>query len=562
MKRNSVTSLLVSAALISGCQYQMPADHTTQNKIEDTLHSAVEQNKAAMNALQVKKPVDDAGGSEQLKKERFNISAHGLPAREFFSSVVSGTNENIVISPDVTGTISMDLKNVTLPEALSAVRDSYGYGVKRTAYGWQILPQQQQTQIFRVDYLNVKRNGLSDTRVSSGQISSGGNTANRNSSSDSSSSNSASSNSSSSSSGGQSGTYTALNSASIQTETEADFWKDLEKSLHLIVKDGDGKQVVVNAIAGVVVVKGMPEDIRAVREFLDASQLGMHRQVVLEAKILEVELSDGFQAGINWQAVGEPGQGKTITGTVGQLANGSLTPAAPLINQNVPTLSDVTKNPSGIFSAAFALNDFNGVIQLLQNQGNVQVLSSPRISTVNNQKAVIKVGTDEFFVTKVSSSTTTSIAGSTPTQDVTITPFFSGIALDVTPQISDNNQVTLHVHPTVSQVTDQEKTLNLGGTSPLVLPLALSSIRESDSIVRAHSNQIVVIGGLLQSKSEDADASVPWLSNIPGLNVLFKSKRQSIKKSELVILLKPVVVNDEDWNDLLKETADHYSDLR
>ncbi|HET8706124.1 MAG TPA: pilus (MSHA type) biogenesis protein MshL, partial [Pseudomonadales bacterium] len=244
------------------------------------------------------------------------------------------------------------------------------------------------------------------------------------------------------------------------------------------------------------------------------------------------------------------------------LNSGSLTPVAPLINQNVPTLTDATKNPSGIFSAAFALNDFNGVIQLLQNQGNVQVLSSPRISTVNNQKAVIKVGTDEFFVTKVSSSTTTSSVTTTPTQDITITPFFSGIALDVTPQIGEDDQVTLHVHPTVSQVTDQKKEVTLGQSS-FVLPLALSSIRESDSIVRARSNQIIVIGGLLQSKSEDADASVPWLSNIPGINVLFKSKRQSMKKSELVILLKPVVVSDdEDWNKMLGETADRYSDLR
>lgn len=558
MKRTLLSSLIISSAFLSACQYQMPADHSTHEKIEDTLHKAVEQNKAAAAAQQVVKPAEEMGGSEQIKKDRFNVSAHGLPAREFFSSLVAGTKENIVISPDVAGTISMDLKNVTVPEALSAVRDSYGYGVKRTAYGWQVLPQQQQTQIFRVNYLNVKRNGMSDTRVSSGQISNGSNTGNHNGSSESSSSNN---NSSSNGSGNSQESITNLNSSSIQTETEADFWKDLEKSLHLIVKDGEDKQIVVNSMAGVIVVKGLPEDIRAVREFLDASQIGMQRQVVLEAKILEVELSDGFQAGINWEAVGEPGSGKTITGTVGELSSTSLTPVAPLLNQNKPTLTNATTNPSGIFSAAFALNDFNGVIQLLENQGNVQVLSSPRISTVNNQKAVIKVGTDEFFVTKISSSTTANTVSPTATQDVTITPFFSGIALDVTPQISEDNQVTLHVHPTVSQVTDQIKKLNIG-SSEITLPLALSSIRESDSIVRARSNQIIVIGGLLQSKSEDADAAVPWLSNIPGINVLFKSKRQSMKKSELVILLKPIVVGDEDWNNMLSETADRYSDLR
>ncbi|HET8705628.1 MAG TPA: secretin N-terminal domain-containing protein, partial [Pseudomonadales bacterium] len=311
MKRTLLSSLIMGAAFLSACQYQMPADHSTQDKIQDTLRTAAEQNKATANAAQVKKPVDDGNGVN--KRERFNVSAHGLPAREFFSSLVAGTSENIVISPDVTGLISMDLKNVTVPEALAAVRDSYGYGIKRTAYGWQIMPQQQQTQIFRVNYLNVKRSGLSDTRVSSGQISSGGNTYNHSSSSETSrEGSSGNSGSSSSSSANGESNITTLNSAAIQTETDADFWKDLEKSLHLIVKDGEGKEVVVNAMAGVVVVRGMPEDIRAVREFLDASQIGMQRQVVLEAKILEVELNDGFQAGINWQAVGEPGDGKTI----------------------------------------------------------------------------------------------------------------------------------------------------------------------------------------------------------------------------------------------------------
>jgi len=559
MKRTLSTSLIISAMLLPGCQYQMPADRSTHDKIDETLRSAVEHNQAALKAQQTKKTIVE--GTDSAKRERFNVSAQGLPAREFFSSLVAGTSENIVISPDVMGTISMDLKNVTVPEALAAVRDSYGYGIKRTAYGWQILPQQQQTQIFRVNYLNVKRNGLSDTRVSSGQISMGGNTNSHSRSSESNSNGNSSDQSANSSSSSES-KLTTLNSAAIQTESEADFWKDLEITLKLILKEGDGKQVVVNPMAGVVVVKGMPEDIRAVREFLDATQIGMQRQVVLEAKILEVELSDGFQAGINWQAVGEPSSGKSITGKVGDFNTSTLEPTSALINQNNPILTNSTQNTSGIFSGAFALNDFNGVIQLLENQGNVQVLSSPRISTLNNQKAVIKVGTDEFFVTKVSSSTTTSSVATTPTQEVTITPFFSGIALDVTPQIGDDYQVTLHVHPTVSQVIDQEKTFSLGGEKPITLPLALSSIRESDSIIRARSNQIVVIGGLLQSKSEDADAAVPWLSNIPGINVLFKSKRQSMKKSELVILLKPVVVEDDEWNDMLNETASRYSDLR
>lgn len=186
-------------------------------------------------------------------------------------------------------------------------------------------------------------------------------------------------------------------------------------------------------------------------------------------------------------------------------------------------------------------NDFNAVIELLQTQGDVSVLSSPRVATVNNQKAAIKVGTDEFFVTNVKTTTTTGTA-TTQTPEVTLTPFFSGIVLDVTPQIGDQGDVVLHVHPSVSEVVDQKKDIKIGD-SDLSLPLALSSIREADSVVRARSQQVVLIGGLMSNNSSDVSAKVPGLANTPGLGWLFTQKRQSHAKSELVILLRPIIAD-------------------
>ena len=210
----------------------------------------------------------------------------------------------------------------------------------------------------------------------------------------------------------------------------------------------------------------------------------------------------------------------------------------------------------GVFSLNFNTSDFFGVIQLLKHQGEVQVLSSPRISTVNNQKAVIKVGTDEFFVTDVSSNTTTTTTTTNTAPEVSLTPFFSGIALDVTPQIGENDDVILHVHPSVTEVVERNKVIEVGG-STLDLPLAFSSIRETDSIIRARSGQVVVIGGLLQTKKSRSDAGVPWLSRIPILGYLFRQTERQNSKSELVILLQPKVIDTSSWKsevDSIKRT--------
>ncbi len=196
-----------------------------------------------------------------------------------------------------------------------------------------------------------------------------------------------------------------------------------------------------------------------------------------------------------------------------------------------------------------AFSDFDAVIRLLETQGAVQVLSSPRISTVNNQKAVIKVGSDEYFVTNISTTTVTAGSAINTNDSPQLTPFFSGIALDVTPAISAEGEVILHIHPTVSEVTQQNKII--AGQN---VPLAASTIRESDSIVRAQSGQIIVIGGLMQTSSGDADSGVPWLSHVPVLGYAFKQKQQSSVKSELVILLRPVVSDDQSQIDAMNES--------
>lgn len=467
------------------------------------------------------------GADRSVVEARFDVAANGAPVREFLLGLVAGTPYNVALHPEVGGTLTLNLRQVTVPEVLETLSTLYGYEFRRSGATFSVYPAGAQTRVFQVNYLNLVRGGHSQTLVSSGQAfarerNKGGN--------------------------GE-GSVESLTGSQIDTRSQADFWKELEGALRALVGSGGERMVVVQPQAGVAVVRAPPATLAEVESYLAAIDGNLQRQVVLEAKIVEVELRDGFQSGINWASLGRPGKkgdtvllGQTGGGTFFSTGTSELGGVTGTLNPGAPVAVDggLTSAFGGVFSAAVNMGDFNTFIELLETQGDTQVLSSPRIATLNNQKAVIKVGSDEFFVTEVSSTTVTGTT-TTTTPDITLTPFFSGIALDVTPQISAGGRVTLHIHPTVSEVTDQNKLITVGGQTQN-LPLALSSVREADSVVNAMSGQVVVIGGLMQTQNSRERAGVPFLDRIPFFGSLFRHNKSATRKSELVILLRPQVV--------------------
>ncbi len=571
MKRR-ILILVVAVAAAAGCAEPPARRDATYDRITAELDKAVKDrarpaapdalSQALLPPLVVEMPRPDGKPLDA----RFDLNVNNAPAGQVFMAIVSGTRYSMIVHPDVKDVISVNLKDVTVLEALDTLRDLYGYEYKVQGTRITVQPVTMQTRVFKVNYLQAQRLGRTDVRVSSGSIT----------------------DSPTAGTGGVPGavipgatagatggpTSRPTESTRVTTSSESNFWGDIVKSLNAIVGGGDGRSVIVNPQSGVIVVRALPAELRAVESFLKAMQLVVERQVVLEAKIIEVTLRDGAQAGVNWAAFRDgshraaagvitPG---TTLGTTGPLTaptarapDGSVLGGSSLTATLGTTASLVAGAgvPGGILGLALQTSNFAALLAFLETQGTVNVLSSPRLATINNQKAVLKVGTDDFFVTNVSTTSTTSGTGTTIAPTITVQPFFSGVALDVTPQIDDDNNIILHIHPQVSTVVERRKVVDLGTLGTFTLPLASSSVNETDTIVRVQDNNIVAIGGLMRQETASERSQVPGVGDAPGIGALFRQRSVSTIKSELVILLKPTIIHsDRNWQEDLAETRD------
>jgi MSHA biogenesis protein MshL len=503
--------------------------------------------------------VEPAKSLAKKVEPRFDLVVTKAPVSQVLMGIVSGTPYSMVLHPDMAGEISVNLKDVTLFEALNSLRELYGLEYKMNGKQIYVEPQTLQTRVFQVNYITGSRKGSSGTKVSSGTIS---NTTNNN---------------QSASAIVATPATTTTNEQSFASDvsmtSDNDFWGDIAGSLDSLIGKEGGRKLIINKQSGLIMVKAMPKEIRQVEKFLKLMQVTVDRQVILEAKIIKVELNDGSQQGINWTMFRRASDhnvsfgnvsGGTTLGTTGNLTTSSIT--SNLTSLANATGTGVSAVGNSMFAVALQGAKFSALLNFLETQGNVEVLSSPRIATINNQKAVLKVGTDAFFVTNVRTNVTAS-AGGAPvvTPDIQMQPYFSGISLDVTPQIDQDDNITLHVHPLISEVTQVNRTVTLSAASggTYTIPTASSKINETDSIVRTRDGNVIAIGGLMTESSTRERSKIPGLGDVKGLGNLFRQKVEASTKSELVILLKSTVVRSGDnWAQDMLETQERIEKLK
>jgi MSHA biogenesis protein MshL len=543
-----------------------PQTHVTRGAIENEFQAAREQQPAPAAAAPLPPSVARALMpplsqtpllQASVPEQRFDLAVTNAPAAQVFQAIASGSRYSMLLSPNVSGNVTVSLKEATVHEALDVLRELYGFEYRIEGTKVFVQAASMQTRMFQVAYPSSHRVGRSDTRVVSGSIQSQG---------------SSSGGGGGSSSGGSSGgtTSTSIEGSQVSTSTDVEFWKELDSSLKALVGTESGRQVVLSQHSGVIVVRALPRELREVENYLRAAKLSIERQVMLEAKIVEVSLKDGYESGINWATFSEAGNHRWSAGADPNRVNvyGSLTRPYGLQTGAVSTVIDVTTTPPTItpttlgqlvssplanaannaLGLAFTSNSFTSLLAFLETQGSVHVLSSPRVAAINNQKAVLRVGTDDFFITNISTTTTSTPTGTVTTPTITVQPFFSGISLDVTPQIDEENNVTLHIRPSVSVVSERAKVVNLGTLGNFTLPLASSNINETDTVVRVRDGVTVAIGGLMQQNQAEDDARVPIAGDVPLIGNLFKRANRSLQKRELVFLLRPTVIKgDNQW---------------
>ena len=625
--------IVLGFALVTGACGTAPGypakDLSTQNRIEETLKQAASSQRPTPVALPpavsqsllppLRSPLP--GAASRRTEPRFGLNVTDAPIGQVLRAIVTDTRYSILLSPRVTvpmpsvaggpadavaqaaaagaarreDLLTMNLKDVTVFEALDAVRDAYGYEYSVAGTRIFVEPPEVKTRFYQVNYTLGQRRGVSDLQVVAG-ASSGGGGGGGGGGSSSGSGGGGGGGGGSSGGGDKGGGYGSTQASALSTISMSDVWGEMEDSLRTILGcqiprllapvarsggaggsggsssradvsymgdaqvgerlrgvDGcrEGRAVIVNQTSGTVLVRGMPKELRTIERLLRTMQVNIERQVSIEAKVIDVRLNKDSQQGINWAAfqknlqrvaVGsEPGLvGAPGTASAGQIANGAS--LGQLLGGQLAGGSTAAAFSTGL-GLILQGSQFAALINFLESQGDVQVLSSPRIATLNNQKAVIKVGSEEPFITGVIAGSTTVTTGAAVAVASTLTyqPFFSGIALDVTPQIDEQDRVTLHVHAMVNSITEKAmvSSTSVGAAS---VPFAVNSVSETDSVVKTADGMMVVIGGLMTESNNDSRARIPGLGSVPVAGAFFRKGDQSSSKRELVILIKPTVV--------------------
>lgn len=512
-------------------------------------------------------------------QDTYSVVVNNVPVQELLFALARDAKLNVDIDPDVQGTVTVNAIDQTLAQILDRVSRQVDMRYTLEGDTLSVIPDTPFLRMYKVDYLNMQRDVTSNVSIAT-QVATPGST------------------------GGSGGGDGGNNSRTELTNVSNNrFWDSLLTAVESLLRETDklipeggaapaatapaaaaadgaagagtaaptqravfreAASVIAHPETGTIAVRATARQHERVQEFLDRLIGTARRQVLIEATVVEVELSDDYQQGISWDIL----RNQNANVRFRQLPSGTSTalPGGAPANGLVPALGVLD------FTRAFGNTNVSVAVQLLESFGRTKVLSSPKISVLNNQTALIKV-VDNFVYFTLSANFTPGTSGAQPTFTVSSTPNTVpvGFLMNVTPQIGDDGEIILNLRPTISRLTGYVEdpgvalTLALARQGGANIPNVSSRVpeiqtREMESIIRVRDGQTAVLGGLMRDRIENGTDAVPGVGRVPVLGELFKYRNNHSAKSELVIFLRPTIVRDAsvhgDYRDAARELPD------
>ncbi len=501
--------LIVTLIGLSACQKSLP-EKDPRMAISGHLNEAIpekteaESIPAVVNQLpivSVPKPVE--------KLQTFTVVATDLPASELLFALARDARLNLDIDPAIEGNVSINAIDQTLPQILKRI--SRQVNLRYFIDGPNLVIQKDLpfTRVYHIDYLNMKRDTASDVSITT-QIASTG----------------------SSAEGGGSGGSNS--STSIANSASHDFWGTLEANLLNMATEGGAKgSVISNRESGIISVTATSAAHEEIQKFVDKVMSSIRKQVLIEATVVEVTLNDEFQAGVDWSSLAN-GNGWNFEQSI---LGGNF--AAPFLSA---TYSDTSSN-----------GDISTTIKALDSFGDVSVMSSPKIMALNNQTSILKVVDNRvYFTTEKQTTDATSTSPGKETFTTTIHTVPVGFVMNVTPYITENNEVILNIRPTISRILQYINVPTFSSDS-VANQIPEISVREMESVLRVSNGDTAVIGGLMQDTANKDSKGIPGLHDVNGFGFLFGTQQRQLSKTELVIFLRPRIIDNASLNTDLKD---------
>jgi len=502
----STYAVLLALAWLSGC-----------NATNPPTQSSAHLSRASEPSGDIPAPVQQTPFLPQPKlsapPETYTVTVSDVSVKELLFALARDAKLNLDIHPNVSGTVTLNAVKQTLPQILSRIAEQISLRYEVVGPNLVISPDVPHVRTYKVDYLNMTRETKSNVSVATEIATTGGSVK-----------------------AGGGGSAGNKSNTEVNITSNNNFWELLEKNVAAILGGGENL-VITNPLSGVISVRATSRQHEQIQAFLDRILSNVQRQVLIEATIVEVELNNRYQSGVDWSLVSQT-NGVSASST---LVGGNLaTPPSFLLSYN---------KAAGSFDKVFA------ALHMLETFGNVKVLSSPKIMALNNQTALLKVVDEKVYFTtslEIKEATTNSPERRTYTSEIHTVPV--GLVMSVTSQITDDDRVTINVRPTISRITgyviDPAQRLAGSGFDNLIPEI---QIREMESLLKIDSNQIAVLGGLMQNKVSKSSAGIPLLSSLPWIGHLFSYKDDELTKTELVIFLRPTVMRNASLSTELKD---------